>query len=271
MILLGGYMRKLLASDVDGTLYVNKDIHEKSLEYIKKFREEGNIFLLCTGRNFGGVKHLFEEYDIEVDGCILCNGSIVLDKDFNTLHNENIDDETIKFLFEEAKDNSIYNFYFADEKNLYIVDGYNTHPVISSADMSNKMNVVNIKEEDFYKNKYSANIVGIDIKDECIDKAKAKKIDIENKFSDKVSVYRNLSFIDIVPKNTSKGDGISKVLENYGIKEDNVFVIGDSWNDLSMFEKYNNSYTFSYSEENLKPHANNIVDAFYNCLEDMMK
>ncbi|MBW4874972.1 MAG: HAD hydrolase family protein, partial [Paeniclostridium sp.] len=47
-------MKKLLASDVDGTLYVNQKIHNKSLDYIKKFREQGNIFLLCTGRNFGG-------------------------------------------------------------------------------------------------------------------------------------------------------------------------------------------------------------------------
>ncbi|MEG2984048.1 MAG: Cof-type HAD-IIB family hydrolase [Peptostreptococcaceae bacterium] len=264
-------MRKLLASDVDGTLYVNQVIHEKSIEYIKKFREEGNAFLLCTGRNLGGVKHLFKEYDIEVDGFILCNGSIVLDKDFNIIHNQNIDDDIIKALFEEAKDNTVYNFYFADGENLYIIDGYNTHPVISSADMSEKMNVIKIKEEDFYKNKYCANLVGIDIKDECINKANDKKTDIENKFSDKVSVYRNLSFIDIVPKNTSKGSGISRVLENYGVKEENVFVIGDSWNDLSMFEKYNNSYTFTYSEEGLKPHANNIVDAFYDCLEEVMK
>lgn len=264
-------MRKLLASDVDGTLYVNQSIHEKSIEYIKKFREDGNAFLLCTGRNLGGVKHLFEEYDIEVDGFILCNGSIVLDKDFNVIHNQNIDDDIIKSLFEEAKDNTLYNFYFADGENLYIVDGYNTHPVISSADMSEKMNVIKIKEEDFYKNTYSANLVGIDIKDECINKANNKKMDLEKKFSDKVSVYRNLSFIDVVPKNTSKGFGISKVLENYGVREENVFVIGDSWNDLSMFEKYNNSYTFSYSEDDLKPHANNIVDSFYNCLEEVMK
>lgn len=264
-------MRKLLASDVDGTLYVNQKIHEKSLEGIKKFRQDGNVFLLCTGRNFGGVKHLFEEYDIEVDGFILCNGAVVLNENFEAIHNENIDDKTIKSLFEEAKDKEEYNFYFADGENLYIIDGYNTHPVISSADMSNKMNVIRINENEFYKNSYCANIVGIDIKDECTNKAENKKLDIENKFKDSVSVYRNLSFIDIVPKNTSKGEGISKVLESYGVKEENVFVIGDSWNDLSMFEKYKNSYTFTYSEDDLKKYANNIVNTFYDGLNHMIK
>ena len=85
-----------------------------------------------------------------------------------------------------------------------------------------------------------------------------------------LQIYRNQSFIDIVPKDSSKSDGISKALSSYDVKEDNVFVIGDSWNDLSMFEKYKNSYTFSYAEEELKPHATNVVDAFYDCLENIL-
>ncbi|MGL5717505.1 MAG: Cof-type HAD-IIB family hydrolase [Paraclostridium sp.] len=264
-------MRKLLASDVDGTLFVNQDIHEKSIEYIKEFRSKGHAFLLCTGRNLGGVKHIFTDYDIEVDGLVLCNGSLVLDKDLNIIHDNKINDEIIKLVFNDIKDSNEYNFYFSDNERLYIVDGYNDHPMISSADMADKMEVVRIKEEDFYKNTYTANIIGIDNKEECIIKTELKKKEIEEKFSGQISIFRNQSFIDIAPNNTSKAQGIHKVLEDYGVKEDNVFVIGDSWNDLSMFEKYKNSYTFSYAEEELKPHASNIVDAFYDCLDMIIK
>lgn len=264
-------MKKLLASDVDGTLFVNQSVHERSIEAIKKFREDGNVVLLCTGRNFGGVRHLFDEYDIEVDGFILCNGAVVIDKNLNTIHDNYIEDLIIKEIFEDIKSNNEYNFYFADSEKLYIVDGYNTHPMISSADMENKMSVVRIKEKDFYKNVYTANIIGIDVKNECSKSAEIKKNELISRLGDKVSIYRNQSFIDIVPSNTSKGDGISKVLSNYGIEDDNVFVIGDSWNDLSMFEKYKNSYTFSYAEDELKPHANNIVDTFYDCLDKIIK
>lgn len=264
-------MKKLLASDIDGTLYINDSIHEKSIEYIKTFRKNGHAFLLCTGRNFGGIKHLFQEYDIEVDGYILCNGAVVLDKDLNVIYNRLIDDEVIKQVFECSKDNEQYNFYFADSENLYIIDGYNNHPMLSAANIDEKMSIIRIKEEDFYKNKYSANIIGIDIKDQSIEKTKIKIDEIENKFSDVVSVYRNKYFIDIVPKDASKADGISKVLNTYGVKEEDVFVIGDSWNDLSMFEKYKNSYTFNYVEEELKPHVNNLVDEFHNCLEIILK
>lgn len=263
-------MKKLLASDVDGTLFVNQSIHEKSIESIKKFRQNGNAFLLCTGRNFGGVKHLFEEYDIEVDGFVLCNGAVVLDNNFNIIHNNYIEDAIIKEVFNEIKSSNEYNFYFADSEKLYIVDGYNTHPMISSADMEGKMNVIRIDEEDFYKNTYTANIIGLDVKNECSQKAELKKVELEKMLCNKVSIYRNQSFIDIVPSNTSKAEGIAKVLSNYEVEDDNVFVIGDSWNDLSMFEKYKNSYTFSYAEEGLKPHANNIVDNFYECLDKIL-
>lgn len=263
-------MRKLLASDIDGTLFVDGKVDNKSIEYIKKFRENGHAFLLSTGRNLGGVKHLLKEYDLEPDGFIVCNGAVVLDKELNVIHNELIDDNILKQIFEEAKDNTEYNFYFSDSENLYVVKGYNSHPMLSMADVEEKMNVVFIDEKDFYKNTYQVNIIGIDIKDNSIEKAKEKINVLQEKFEDKLSMYRNHSFIDIVAKGASKSDGISKVLKAYGVEEDNVFVIGDSWNDLSMFEKYKNSYTFTYAEDELKPHANNIVDNFYDCLENIL-
>lgn len=265
-------MKKLLASDVDGTLYVNDGIHEKSIEYIKKFRENGHAFLLCTGRNFGGVKHLVKDYNIEADGYILCNGAVVLDKNLEVIYSKDIEDEIIKKVFEDSKDKESFNFYFADSENLYIVDGYFNNPVLEIDGMEEQWNVTRITEDEFYSNKYSANIIGLEIRDKDIQKTQEKISDIENKLGDSLSIYRNKYFIDIVPKDISKAEGISRVLENYGVHEDDVFVIGDSWNDLSMFERFNkNSYTFSYAEEELKQHASNVIDEFHNCLEFIIK
>ena len=265
-------MKKLLASDVDGTLYVDDKIHDKSVEYIKKFRENGHAFLLCTGRNFGGIKYLVEEYDIEADGYVLCNGSVVLDKNLNVIYSEEIEYSTIKKVFEDSKNKNEYNFYFADEENLYIIDGYYNNPILKVDGMEKKWNVIRISEEEFYKNRYTANIIGIEVIDKSIEKTEKKIKAIDSKLGDEVTAYRNKYFIDIVPKDASKAEGISKVLDTYGVKDEDVFVIGDSWNDLSMFRKYNkNSYTFSYAEEELKPHASNVVDAFHNCLEVIIK
>ncbi|MGL4913048.1 MAG: Cof-type HAD-IIB family hydrolase [Romboutsia sp.] len=265
-------MKKLLASDVDGTLCVDNKIHDKNVEYIKKFREDGHAFLLCTGRNFSGVRYLVEEYDIEADGYVLCNGSVVLDKNLNVIYSKEIEYKTIKEAFEGLKNKDEYNFYFADGEHLYIIDGYFNNPILKVDGMEKKWNVIRISEDEFYKNRYSANIIGIEVINKSIEKTEEKIKEIDSKLGEEVTVYRNQYFIDIVPKGISKAEGISKVLDTYGVKEDDVFVIGDSWNDLSMFKKYNkNSYTFSYAEDELKPHASNIVDAFHHCLERIIK
>ncbi|MGL5346556.1 MAG: HAD-IIB family hydrolase [Peptostreptococcaceae bacterium] len=260
-------MRKLLASDVDGTLFVNEDVHIKSIEYIKQFREDGHIFLLCTGRNLGGVKHLINNYDIEADGFVLCNGSVVLDKNFEIIHNEKIQDKIIKKVFEESKDAQEFNFYFGDSDNIYIVDGYNSNPIISAMEIREDMTVVTIDEEEFYKNEYTANTIGVELKSGCIEKTHNKLVQLESLLGEYVSLYRNQNFIDIAPKGCSKSEGIAKVLDKYEVEDNNVYVIGDSWNDASMFEKYKNSYTFSYAEKELQKKASSVIDAFYDCFK----
>ncbi len=263
-------MKKLLASDVDGTLFVNNEVHTKSIEYLKEFRKNGHVLLLCTGRNLGGVKHLINNFDVEADGFVLCNGSVLLDKELNLIHSEEIEDNIIKRVFKECKDNNLYNFYFADSEYMHIIEGYNDNPMISAADITKDMQVKIIKEEDFYSNTYTANTIGVEVKNKSIKDSKEKIEKLEAIIGDRTSLYRNQNFIDIAPKNCSKSEGIAKILHRYEVDEDNVYVIGDSWNDLSMFKNYKNSYTFTYAEEELKQHANNVVEAFYYCLEGIL-
>ena len=47
-----------------------------------------------------------------------------------------------------------------------------------------------------------------------------------------------------------------------------VYTIGDSWNDVSMFDVTENSFTFDYVEKELKNHANYIVTSVAHCIED---
>lgn len=117
---------------------------------------------------------------------------------------------------------------------------------------------------------YSINIMSIYALNNDINNAENLKDYINDNYGEFVTAYRNKYFVDVVFKNCSKATGIEKVCNKFKLHDDNVYVIGDSWNDLSMFERYNNSYTFSYAEEELKPKANNIVDAFYNCIDDIL-
>ena len=61
--------------------------------------------------------------------------------------------------------------------------------------------------------------------------------DINDEFGDVIVAYRNSYFIDIVPKGCSKGNGVDLILKEFGVNRENLYVIGDSYNDISMFNE----------------------------------
>ena len=43
-------MKKILVSDYDRTFYLNKEGIKKNIEAVEKFRKNGNLFVIATGR-----------------------------------------------------------------------------------------------------------------------------------------------------------------------------------------------------------------------------
>jgi len=68
--------------------------------------------------------------------------------------------------------------------------------------------------------------------------------------------------IEISPLGCNKGNAVLNLINNLGIDKNEVLVIGDSYNDLSMFELFNNSISFSYAEKEVQAKAKNIIDEF---------
>ncbi|MBS2904718.1 HAD hydrolase family protein, partial [Klebsiella pneumoniae] len=100
-----------------------------------------------------------------------------------------------------------------------------------------------------------------------IEKCEDVKNKILDKYGDYVEAYRNQCFIDVVPKGCSKGNGIMMILEDEKLNTDDVYTVGDSFNDVSMFNITKNSYTFNEAEDLVKPHANNLIDYVHEIVE----
>jgi Cof subfamily protein (haloacid dehalogenase superfamily) len=70
-------------------------------------------------------------------------------------------------------------------------------------------------------------------------------------------------FIEITPKGCSKSSGIAFYLDYNHISRDNVIVVGDSGNDISMFEAYpENSYCMAHGNDHVQRHAKHIIKRF---------
>lgn len=274
-------MKKLLASDIDGTLLLNNKIHDKSIDNIQRFKNEGHLFVLSTGRPLCGINHLFKNYKLDVDAYILCNGAFILDNTLNEIKNFTIDSKIVHDICTYILATNDFTVSISDGYSSYLLKErrlINTRLLLNKTVIkyilsmalgkSNKMKFLN--KDKLLEKDYAINIISIYALDNNINNAEDLKNYINDNYSEFVTAYRNQFFVDVVFKNCSKAIGIEEICNKFSIKDNNVYVIGDSWNDLSMFERYANSYTFSYSEEDLKPKANNIVDAFYDCIDHIL-
>ena len=70
----------LIASDIDGTLLFQNEIHPRNFEKLRYFCENGGHFALSTGRNHMDIFAIMQNIGEYVNmPCILCNGSYLYD------------------------------------------------------------------------------------------------------------------------------------------------------------------------------------------------
>lgn len=260
---------KFLASDLDGTLLESKSnsVSEENRQAIKKLRDMGHKFIISTGRDLQGVIKSVGQYDdLEYDYLVLCNGALILDKDHNEVYKNYLTNDLVKSLYDNFFDRETMGFHVTfEDKNAIFYDG----------DLGEYSYFVeefkNVNNEDLFLQNYEFGLLSMFTKDNSIAAVESLKDKILEIHSDKIEVFRNQSFLDIVSKNCSKGEAIKKVIELEGWNIDNLYTIGDSYNDLSMFKITNNSYTFNYAEDGVKASANNVVDFVHECIDHMIK
>lgn len=257
-------MKRILASDIDGTLLINGEIATTTLEAIKCLKEAGHSFILCTGRDFANTKQVFEQYALEIDGLVLCNGALILDTHLQPYYEKNIKQDIV---------NEIYNTY-NNREGFYMayIDGYKTymdHYPDFVDQMALKVEKVTKKQMD--ERSGHIKLISLIALGATVEEVEQIKNQLNDKYQDHIIAYRNQTFIDIVPKGCSKAAGIARLMDELEGSEDHIYVIGDSWNDLSMFESYPLSFTFNHVEENLKSYVKYTVDSVEDCIRHLLE
>ena len=269
-------MRKMLASDLDGTLLFKGKVSDENKKALKKFKTNGGIFSLSTGRAYKEIENIIKEMDIRPDYFILNNGALILDDKAEIIHKSDLD-------YKATKEILAYIKKYTDMVS--IQTGFKSYAIVS------KLTKLKIKIRMIIKNL----VYGLNYKDERVYVKNLDEIEnvknetftlmaanfnkypveeiqkvadyINNNYGDYVECYRNTIFLDIVPKGCSKGHGVKCVSEIVDLHMDNVYTIGDSWNDDSMFQVTKNSFTFTYAEEGLQKKTTHVVETVAQCID----
>ncbi len=288
-------MIKLIASDMDGTLLNNNhDIDVETVEAIRKAEEVGIIFTISTGREYDSVKGILDKHNIRCQ-CILSNGAEYRDEEGNILEVININEEYAKQIIKILDENKLPARIFTDkgvfttstreEALQEVVFRTLTFNPNLTEDEAKKM----AEKEGFFTSlKYIDDVEkffedGIEVRKfvafhkdvELIDKikktvGKLEGLAISSSFDDN---------IEITDLNAQKGIILEQVAKKMDIDIKDVMILGDSFNDYSMFEIFEESVAMKNAIPEVKEIAKYITDsngnlgvakAIYNVLNNEM-
>ena len=258
---------KLFASDFDGTFYFwskDKKVFHENVQAVKEFQKE-NKFAVVTGRSPQSIINNLKSTDLKCDYIAGYNGGIVCDQNLNILYEDHPELDVYKIL-ELLENEEIKSFSFFADKYMY-VKCYDRS--IRNYSFMFHYAYLNNKRCTFSLNKVKntpilmATLV-------CRNDEQARKIceRIDNLHM-KCTTYMNHNCIDITGLNSSKQKAV-EIIGNH-MKADEIYVIGDSYNDLSMIEYYN-GFTLAHANEEIKKKAHKVVksvsEAIYSILHE---
>lgn len=264
-------MTKILFSDLDGTIIGKKAIplHEKNISALKTLREQGHIVALCTGRNNIDILPTLKAVDIPYDYMVLCNGAYIVDREGKIIYQNNIPKDLGEKMLSTFIKEDCLMVYFCDGKSCVLKKKDGIHIIDEKGDITSYRDFsifeTKMREAEVYT------IFGINQEDEKTDFLDGYVKKTMPLFEDGISWFYNTAFIDIIGPNSSKGLGMKKLAEYLGIKHENIYAIGDSYNDISMIELAGHGYTFRRSDEVVQKKASHLVDYLYEVVEDILE
>ena len=200
-------MQKLLASDFDNTLFVNEYEIIDNINAIKKFMENGNLFVIATGRSYIDISKMILKYNIPYNYLICNDGGTIFDNNGKLLYKKDIPLPIAHNIIEFINRNNLDDLTFIDT-------GYDYMKRIE-----NEVNAIIIRDID-----------------------KNKSVNILNEITTiypETHGYISDNWINITEKSVTKANGINWLINSLNISEHNVYTIGDTINDIPMIKKYN--------------------------------
>ncbi|MPW24744.1 Cof-type HAD-IIB family hydrolase [Alkalibaculum sp. M08DMB] len=250
---------QLISTDMDGTLLNSeKLIPQENIEALYKLQDKGIKIMFSTGRTFESAISYAASIDLEP--CIAgSNGAIVSYED--TIESFNLDKNKIFEYANKCQEIDLI-YQITTQKCSYF---YRTFDVFDLFYKSNSMvnNEFVLEKEMFHDISEIKNFE---------DMNNIIKFDIFDKNNRIKEIYRELDYdifnivipedyyVELTGKKVNKGNAVKKVAEYFGIPSKNIMSIGDSGNDISMFEYSGCSVSMGNAHGDIKRKSDFVTD-----------
>ena len=213
-------MCRLILSDLDHTLLRSDgSISDRTLEVLRRCREQGMLFAIATARYWIGAERyinlLKPDYEITTDGTLIhSNGKCIYSCEFTTEDANGI----VQALLEKKPDAEIT---VANGKTVY----WNSKHIAESERLHKATYCEYDKPLECRANKIVA-----ELQDETI------ALEIAHKFDCKLQSYRGENWFSFLPKDSGKIEAIRAMSELSGIDISDMAAFGDDKNDMEMLK-----------------------------------
>jgi len=248
----------LIAIDMDGTLVNGKNgIPMENIESIRAAQKEGIHVVISTGRMYESAKEVLDEAGLSCP--IVClNGSQIYDYEAKILHNDSMDKEifakalsiceaenktfiisTSEGSFTKCRD-TLYDEFFTDKQT------GKTHKVTATLrKVRTYSSIEDFNDLDVYK------ILFLSKNEEVISRIRLKLMQEEGL----LITSSGSNNVEINAANVSKGAALLKLAPILGVDLNESMAIGDSFNDVSMFNRVGFPVAMGNAKEELKGHC----------------
>lgn len=267
-------MIKLIVSDMDGTLLAkNTDISKGNLDAIQYAKSHGADFVIATGRDYDSIRKIMEKYDLKCMA-IVGNGAQFVDIEGKILSSAYFPKRQFKEVIKVFDDLNIH--YMVITAN----GGYSTHDpkIVKDAfierccvrfnesvdDIDSDLPCMHLKYIDNINEflKSDINIIKIEafsLNIKLIEKAKERL-----KYIDDIAYLSSFNDnVEVTDFYAQKGLILENVIQQLGIEKEEVMVLGDGFNDITMFQRFMYSFAPMNAEKGIKKLAYQIVKPCY--------
>lgn len=206
---------KVLVSDYDGTFDTSENDIKLNCKKINEFIENGNLFVLSSGRSLKSLTGKVNEHNIPYSFLSCADGSFMFDKDGMMHFAYTISHDAIN-LFDELKNlnkHKRFEYAFPDDYS----EEYDKFKLLGSIALT----IENKKIDKEFLNTWSR----------LTKKYPEYQYDIYE--------YDGLTFYLIRPRGVSKAVPIEYLEGRYDIDRNEIFTIGDNYNDKELIRDYN--------------------------------
>lgn len=235
----------VIFSDVDGTLITHDGtMPERNIEAIKRFKDKGGKFAICTGRAPKAAKQVAMQAGANFP-CVVSNGGAVYDygEDKYLMHSY-ITDRVVEYtkeIMDTFKDLGVFviknEYYYVrrhtGESGYIEARGEKTFPKANIDDLPLPWDKVI-----FTVNQHNKN--------EILDKLIARR------FPDVYFLFTSDYLMEMLPMESDKKNAIESILAQKNMTWENAVAIGDYFNDLNMIKAANIGATTAEAPDSIQ-------------------